>query len=95
MKKTRDQWLNAMTKVCNEIDAQNAPITPEVKDIESIEQKLMDKLTEKLDSAVDSAMTKYAQAHANKQPDDPSTDGNPTDNDPTGDNPTGDTSNNE
>lgn len=95
MKKTREQWLDAMTVVCKEVDAQNAPTSPEVKDIESIEQKLMDKLTEKLDSAVDSAMSKYAQAHTSKQPDDTPTDGNPTGNDPTGNNPTGDPSNNE
>lgn len=77
-----------MTEVCQEIDAQNAPTTPNVADIESIEQKLMDKLTEKLDSAVDSAITKYEQAHASKQPDDPQADGNPTGNDPTGNDPT-------
>ena len=95
MKKTRDQWLDAMTEVCKEVDAQNAPTSPEVKDIESIEQKLMDRLTEKLDNAVDSAMTKYAQAHASKQPDNTPTDNNPTGNDPTGDDPTGGTSINE
>lgn len=88
MKKTRDQWLNAMTEVCNEVDAQNASTSPDVADIESIEQKLMDKLTEKLDSAVDSAMTKYAQAHASKQPDNPPSDNNPTDDTPTDDTPT-------
>lgn len=94
MKKTRDQWLNAMTEVCKEMDEQNSPASPEVKDIESIEQKLMDKLTEKLDSAVDSAIFRYAQAQASKQPDDPPTDDNPTGNDPTMDNPTDDPSNN-
>ena len=88
MKKTRDQWLDAMTEVCKEVDAQNVPTSPEVKNIESIEQKLMDKLTEKLDNAVDSAMSKYAQAHASKQPDDTPSDNNPTDDTPTDDNPT-------
>lgn len=70
MKKTPDQWLQAMTEVCNEIDATTTPNPqpPEIKQIEDVEEKLMNSLTEKLDSAVNSALERYKETQPQPQP---------------------------
>ena len=59
-----------MTDVCDEIDAVNNPPapTPEIEQIEQIEQKMYDSLTQKLGSIIDEKLAGQAPAGDPPQP---------------------------
>lgn len=59
-----------MTDVCVEIDAVNNPPapTPEIEQIEQIEQKMYDSLTEKLGSIIDEKLAGQSPAGDPPQP---------------------------